>query len=131
MLHTQDSVHDLPDGRRVLHASDPVHDLHDGTADVHSQGSVLRAAVRQLHDLPLSDPLCAPSGASLYDTLRPALCLPPGSGSGLRSTRTDVQRSAADVQRSRRSRLRSADARGTEGECGNYQIERQTLLPTV
>ena len=115
----------------MLHAAGSLHDMHHGATDVHPQGSVLRAALRQLHDVPLSDPLCAPSGAGLHDTLRPALCLPPGSGSSLRSTGADVQRSGADVQCSRRSHLRSAGTRSTKGERDNRQIDRQALVPAV
>jgi len=92
----------------MLHAQGRLHDLHDGAADVHAESSLLRPADRHLHDVPVSDALCPPSGAMLHDAVRAALRLPPGSGSGLHPAGPDVRR--PDL---RCSDLRCSDLRRT------------------
>lgn len=98
MLHAAGTLHDLHDGRAMLYETRPVHDLHDGSADLHSPGSLLRAAHRQLPDVPLSDEVRAAAGSMLHDALRATVRLPPGSSSSLLPLPDDVRPGAADLQ---------------------------------
>src|SRR5258707_203129 len=64
----------------MLHTTDSLHDVHDGSTVLHASGTLLCAANGDVSDVPVSNPMCAPSGSMLHDPLRSALRLPPGSG---------------------------------------------------
>ena len=77
----------------MLHAARPLHGVHDGAADVHASSPVLRAPLRDVHDLQVSVALRSPSGSVLHDPLCAALRLPAGPGAGLLpGPRSDMRR---------------------------------------
>ena len=125
VLHPPHSVHDLHDGRAVLHEACSVHDLHHGSADLHPQGPLLRAALRNLSDLPLCHALRASSGAMLYDPLRPALCLPAGPGASLLPAADLCRPASRQLRRSQPGHLCSADSRGSGPGSGTGAGHRQ------